>query len=614
MKGGEEEEDHDDHADDDDDENIDENDDELVPTHKDQRSKQHIAILPVLLLEFLALALTRAVLPHLLLARYGSRTFIIMGCAECIRGLLAFITCPTVGKVSDRWGRRPCLLVTVAGTLMPVCSLAFWGSLSSLSSSISSGKDNDGGLPDGIVMEDGETSSTSSSSSSTFDSNNFHESSFLLSFFPLHHRIDVFVILLALSGIFSSTFTLTFAYISDVVHDRDGRVAAYGLALATFGLSFTIGPLLGGYLANVDDNGKGHGGRNIDRTISSPTTDDENGGISTLGQHRVFVTSLLLTLMDLFYIHFVLPESLNISQEDKRQQQSHSSGPEYDCDNDDGDGEMSSTTVAATATMTNVPLSGASGMGGTVSSCQASSKQRWNPLDSIRYLGTDPILSTLGRITFLYYTALHAVVSTLVLYATRRFHLGPQRLGELMAALGLSTMISEAVLVRIFIPLLGEVRCMRIGLASFSLQCVLLAVADSPWHLFGCAFLAMAGNLVYPSVSSLVSSTVRPDMVGRALGAINGVKSVTEGIGPLIFGSLLTMSENDGLPGWPYFGAAIMVAVAYQVCRELPMEDGGTFNKIKSSRYNSSVDEEYICLMDNPRKQMMMMTDRDYSK
>jgi MFS family permease len=145
---------------------------------------------------------------------------------------------------------------------------------------------------------------------------------------------------------------------------------------------------------------------------------------------------------------------------------------------------------------------------------------------------------------------------------------------------------------------------MRIGLASFSLQCVLLAVADSPWHLFGCAFLAMAGNLVYPSVSSLVSSTVRPDMVGRALGAINGVKSVTEGIGPLIFGSLLTMSENDRLPGWPYFGAAIMVAVAYQVCRELPMEDGGTFNKIKSSRYNSSVDEEYICLMDNPRKQI----------
>jgi len=123
------------------------------------------------------------------------------------------------------------------------------------------------------------------------------------------------VVLLALSGVFSSTFTLTFAYISDVVKDRDGRVAAYGLALATFGLSFTIGPLLGGYLANVDDRGRGHGGRDRMSTTMTTTTggsfedDDDNSEIHPLGQHRVFLTSLILALLDLFYIHFLLPES-----------------------------------------------------------------------------------------------------------------------------------------------------------------------------------------------------------------------------------------------------------------------------------------------------------------
>lgn len=70
-------------------------------------------------------------------------------------------------------------------------------------------------------------------------------------------------------GVFASTFTLTFAYISDVVKDRDGRVAAYGLALATFGLSFTVGPLLGGYLANVDDEGKGQGGRSFFKLLKN---------------------------------------------------------------------------------------------------------------------------------------------------------------------------------------------------------------------------------------------------------------------------------------------------------------------------------------------------------
>ncbi len=32
------------------------------------------------------------------------------------------------------------------------------------------------------------------------------------------------------------------------------------------------------------------------------------------------------------------------------------------------------------------------------------------------------------------------------------------------------------------------------------------------------------------------------------------------------------MSEKDKLPGWPYFLAAIMVGLAYQICRELPDE------------------------------------------
>jgi MFS family permease len=521
-------------------------------------SHPHLAVLPVILLEFLSLAVTRAVLPSLLLQRYGSKTYIIMGLAECVRGILAFLTCPMFGKLSDIWGRRPCLLMTVLGTLAPVCSLAFWKVNASIdvihsitmqveaeyderfASSIKLNESNSDHLfLDGI--DAGEATE------GQWYSPNFGSHSDYTNSDPSTLRIDVFVILLALSGMCSSTFTLTFAYISDVVKDRDGRVAAYGLALATFGLSFTIGPLLGGYLANVDNQGHGHGGRNWmrifhlgDETGDTDAENDhqlgsKNSDIHPLGQHRVFLTSLCLALFDLFYIHFLLPESLN-----RKSVEMEYASSLVNVSIDDGsvgiekynNDATSSTAVASSSGMSNVALPAGMGVSRRASSLW------WNPFDSVRYLTTDPLLSTIGRVTFFYYTALHAVVSTLILYATRQFHLGPQRLGELMAALGLSTMISEAVLVRIAIPLFGETRCMRIGLASFTLQCILLAVANSPWQLFICAFLAMGGNLVYPSVSSLVSSSVRPDMVGRALGAVNGVKSLTEGIGPLIFGTV----------------------------------------------------------------------------
>lgn len=74
-----------------------------------------------------------------------------------------------------------------------------------------------------------------------------------------------------------------------------------------------------------------------------------------------------------------------------------------------------------------------------------------------------------------------------------------------MSAYGLATMVSEALLVRWAVPLLGEVRCMCVGLLAFAMQCVVVAFAGSPSAIAGSVLLSMLANLVYPSVSALVS-------------------------------------------------------------------------------------------------------------
>lgn len=93
----------------------------------------------------------------------------------------AFLSCPIFGRLSDRVGRKYCLLVTVIGTTLPVCIMAF---------------------TDNII---------------------------------------VYAVMVGLSGFFCATFPLTFAYISDCVADKRKRAPAFGLALATFGLSFCVG-------------------------------------------------------------------------------------------------------------------------------------------------------------------------------------------------------------------------------------------------------------------------------------------------------------------------------------------------------------------------------------
>lgn len=148
---------------------------------------KHMYVLPVLFLEFCAISLTRAVIPSLLIQSFGDNIYFIMGCAECVRGLLAFLSCPAFGKISDIVGRKACLFVTVLGTCVPVCSLA----VMSLQ---------------GLELTPEEQT----------------------------HRMWIFIVLLSLSGIFSSTFTLTFAYISDTVKNKKDRVTAYGLGKFKF--------------------------------------------------------------------------------------------------------------------------------------------------------------------------------------------------------------------------------------------------------------------------------------------------------------------------------------------------------------------------------------------
>lgn len=378
----------------------------------------------------------------------------------------------------------------------------------------------------------------------------------------------IFVFLLALSGMFSSTFTLTFAYISDTVKKKNDRVSAYGLALATFGLSFTIGPIAGGYLAHVEDE------QSMSYTmgdVDSETEDEVNAfnddstytSIHPLGQKRVFMCSLVLTVLDLMYIYFILPESVRNEDGSAISPLSSPRRPINPGVEDDDDENMSVETFETRASFSDK----------LNYFRQDVLPNAWSPLDTLKIFSGDPFMYEVGCIALLYYTSLWAVVSTLMLYAVKRFKLGPERLGELMSALGLSTMISEAVLVRMIVPSIGEKKSMRLGLAAFCLQCFVLGFAYEGWQLFICVLISMVANLVYPSLTSLVTSAVAPEMVGEALGAVNGVKALTEGLGPLVFGTLMTISEKSMLPGWPYLIASILALIAYKRSANLPDEE-----------------------------------------
>lgn len=81
---------------------------------------------------------------------------------------------------------------------------------------------------------------------------------------------------------------------------------------------------------------------------------------------------------------------------------------------------------------------------------------------------------------------------------------------------------------------------------------------------------SLLSNLVYPSISSLISRSVVTSKQGEVLGAINGVRALTEGFGPLLFSFLFWQTENTFLPGCPYLIAAVVCVGALVLSFELP--------------------------------------------
>lgn len=411
---------------------------------KGDRSLQFLYVLPVLFYEFLALAVTRSVLPRLFVDYFGDYVYHVIGIVETVKGVLAFVSCPLFGKLSDKVGRKRCLLITIIGTTLPVCTLAF-----------------------------------------TTD-------------------LWIYAVAQGLSGCFASTFTLVFAFIADSVAPKE-RAPAYGLALATLGLSFTIGPVTGGYLARQ------------------------------FGDQAVFSTSLMLVLADVAFVVFVLPES---------------NEPEYHLPDPFRPNKKAGKTVDLSV----LP-------------------QAYNPLDALEVFFGDPLLAQIARVTFLYYTGVWALVSTMMIYLVNRFHMTKVEIGYLLAAYGLATMLSEGLLVRLMVPNFGERTTMRIGLLAFAAQCVIIGLADDPTIIWYSIVLALFSNLVYPSLSSLVSRSVDSSKQGEAQGAINGVKALTEGFGPLCFGFLMQLFEDSPVPGAPYLVSGLVTIASVALTYQFPSEE-----------------------------------------
>nr|XP_020450887.1 hippocampus abundant transcript-like protein 1 [Monopterus albus] len=163
------------------------NDDIMLVRSSHGRARARVThAVVVIFLEFFAWGLLTTPMLTVLRETFPQHTFLMNGLVQGVKGFLSFLSAPLIGALSDIWGRKSFLLMTVFFTCAPIpfMRISPWW----------------------------------------------------------------YFALISVSGIFAVTFSVIFAYVADITEEHE-RSTAYGLVSATFAASLVTSPAIGDYLS-----------------------------------------------------------------------------------------------------------------------------------------------------------------------------------------------------------------------------------------------------------------------------------------------------------------------------------------------------------------------------
>jgi len=379
-------------------------------------------IMVTVLIDMLAIGLIIPVLPALVGSFSDSQAdqAYWYGVVAFAFGIASFFASPLLGALSDRYGRRPVLL------------FGFFGL--------------------GI--------------------------NFFLTAFATH--IWMLIAARLMGGAMQANAAVANAYVADITEPQD-RARRFGLLGAMMGLSFIVGPVMGGLLGAIH--------------LQLP-----------------FMVAGGLTMVNFLYGYFVLPESLPA----ERRKPFH-----------------------------------------------------WraaNPLTALRKLaqlrGVAPLVGVVafsGLAQFVLYT-------TWVLYTTFKFGWGPLENGWSLAAVGVSSVLVQGLLMRHLLEWFSPQRLAVMGLASSALAYALWGAASQGWMMFAVIGVNLLGGTVTAAVNSMISSAADSRSQGQTLGAVSSLGSLMAVLAPMIGAPLLAivsdLPQGDWRIGAPFYFCAALQTVS----------------------------------------------------
>ncbi len=200
---------------------------------------------------------------------------------------------------------------------------------------------------------------------------------------------------------------------------------------------------------------------------------------------------------------------------------------------------------------------------------QRASKFDWshaNPFGSMALLKRYPQVMGLAAVVFIANLAHYVYPSIFVLFADYQYGWGPREVSWVLAAVGVFSVLVNAVLVGKAVKWLGERRALLLGLGCGVIGFTIYGFADVGWVFLIGLPISAVWALAAPATQALITQQVGADVQGRMQGALMSLVSLAGIIGPAIFAGAFGLFISDRapahLPGAPFLIAALMLAGA----------------------------------------------------
>lgn len=279
-----------------------------------------------------------------------------------------------------------------------------------------------------------------------------------------------------IAGITGASHTVASAYVADISAPEE-RSHNFGLLNAAFGVGFIIGPVIGGILGQY-------------------------------GTHVPFLAAAGLSLLNVLYGFFVLPESL--SQENRR------------------------------------PFEW----------------KRANPLGALQHLRKFPAVSGLLVAFTLFSIANHSMESVWAYYTMKKFQWDEAMVGYSLGCIGFLFALVQGGLPRWILPKIGDKAATHAGLLLAALGFMLFAFASEGWMMFVFMIPFITGGIAGATLQGIMSNQFPADEQGELQGSLSSLLGITTIIGPLLMTSLFAYFTGTQapfyFPGAPFFFSALL--------------------------------------------------------